>query len=409
MSYTFKSDITSEAYMQFLQLLPHYNIMQTPMWAQVKTGWTHAICGLYQGEELIAASLLLIRRLPLGIKIMYAPRGIMIDYSNIDHLIEFTKGLKNYARKMGAYVVRIDPEIILSKTFKGITTEQAKGHEILERVKCVGYLHMGFAKDFHTYTQPRFNAEYRILNDDGKPLSDEAILTGFDKKVKKFIGRYTEERGIFFENSKSETAVELFSQISEHTEDRQHILLRDLNYFKRIQNAFNDDNVYFFAKIDLDKFISFSEDQIKNGMNTEQAESDIKEAKEIKDKKGNIVTLSALLTIKNKDTAYLMYSGFDDSIFPRFRTTNQLRYEAMKYFRDCGCKVFSFMGVDGNLTDSLSEFKLKFNPYVVEYVGEFEFPVRKFTYSLMTMFFPLIKRLYIRFQLFFKSKKSGGK
>ncbi|MDF2686973.1 MAG: murM, partial [Clostridia bacterium] len=233
------------------------------------------------------------------------------------------------------------------------------------KLKNVGYFHMGFAKDFHTYTQPRFNAEYRITDDEGRKLSDEDILLGFDKKIKKFIGRYTEERGIYFENSNSEEAVELFSQISEHTEERQHILLRDLNYFKRIRNSFKDDNVYFFAKMNLDKFIEFCDKQIKTQVNTDQAVNDIEAAREIKEKKGNIVTLAALLIIKSKDTAYLMYSGFDDNIFSRFRTTNQLRYEAMKYFRDKGCNIFSFMGVDGNLSDSLSDFKLKFNPYVV--------------------------------------------
>ncbi|MDF2685840.1 MAG: hypothetical protein K0S55_1021, partial [Clostridia bacterium] len=104
MNYIFKQNISSEKYMQFLQQLPHYNIMQTPMWAEVKTGWTHTICGLYEGDEIKAASLLLIRRLPLGIKLIYAPRGLMVNYNNAEQLKEFTERLRDYAKSIGAYV-----------------------------------------------------------------------------------------------------------------------------------------------------------------------------------------------------------------------------------------------------------------------------------------------------------------
>ena len=115
--------------------------------------------------------------------------------------------------------------------------------------------------------------------------------------------------------------------------------------------------------------------------------------------------MSALQMIRSNDTAYLLYSGFDDRVFPRFRTTNQIRVEAMKYFRDRGCHVFSFMGIKGDLKDPLSEFKLKFNPCIVEYIGELELPVRPMLYRFMNKFLPFAKRVYIRTALLFKGKK----
>ena len=100
-----------------------------------------------------------------------------------------------------------------------------------------------------------------------------------------------------------------------------------------------------------------------------------------------------------------MYSGFDDSVYPRFRTTNQIRFEAMRRFRDEGLSTFSFMGIHGDLNDTLSEFKLKFNPVVVEFAGEFEMPVRPLTYKFMAKAFPKAKKLYIGLMLKLKGKK----
>lgn len=404
MNLTFKNNIPKDEYMSFLKKSKHYNITQTPMWAEVKTGWSSNLCGLYDDGVLVAASLLLIRKLAPMLKIIYSPRGYLLDFSNKEYLKAFTEGVFSYAKSIGAYLVRIDPEIILSENFMGKESFCEEGYQQLENIKDTGYLHMGFAKDFHSYTQPRFNAEYKLCDENYQKLSDEAILSGFDKKLKKFIGRYTEERGIYFEEKTGVLYAQDFYEISEHTEKRQNILLRDSEYFKRIAASFEDDTVFFFSKMNIDKFIAFTHIQIEKGGDTSQAEEDLQIAKKLREK-SETITLSALLTIKSNDTAYLMYSGFDDIHFSRFRTTNQIRYEAMRYFRDKGCKIFSFMGIDGNLSDPLSTFKLKFNPRVVEYAGECELPVNKFIYKIMTKLFPIMKRCYIRFMLLIKGKK----
>ncbi len=95
----------------------------------------------------------------------------------------------------------------------------------------------------------------------------------------------------------------------------------------------------------------------------------------------------------------MLYSGFDDSVFPRFRTTNQLRFEAMRFFRNKGCKTFSLLGIHGDLNDSLSDFKMKFNPTVVEYAGEFELPTKIIRYWLLSKVMPIAKRIYFKIKL----------
>ncbi|MBO5213283.1 MAG: peptidoglycan bridge formation glycyltransferase FemA/FemB family protein [Clostridia bacterium] len=399
MNYEFIVPMSKSEFSAFTESLPHCNFMQKPQWAQVKNAWQSVLCGLKKEGETVAVAHLLIRRLPLGQKLIYAPRGILMDYSDRESLARFTEELKDYAKSVGAYMVRIDPELILSRKYQGQEVCDELGYDCLKSLTDQGWKHMGFATDFHSYTQPRYNAEYP-LKKEGNPVNDEEMLKGFDKKLRKFIGRYTETRGIFFTHGNSEEDIKLFCEISSHTEERQHILLRDPAYFIRMKEAFGDDCMFFFAKMDLRKFLEFLDSQPQD----EQTQRDRAEAEKWLEF-GEIIPMSALQMIRSNDTAYLLYSGFDDRVFPRFRTTNQIRYEAMKYFRDQGCSTFSFMGIRGDLNDPLSDFKLKFNPTVIEYVGELEYPVKPLQYRFMTKFLPFAKRWYLRLARLLKGKK----
>jgi serine/alanine adding enzyme len=401
MIYRFAANVSEKEYMAWLSTQSNYNITQTPMWAKIKIDWKSTLCLVYSDDKPVAGALLLIRKFAPGLKIIYSPRGFIADYSDGEVVNEITKGVLAYAKKIGACMIRIDPEITLSTYHDNTVLIDQYGKQKMSVLQNLGFIHMGYDKDFHTYTQPRYNAEISLVDSSGVPLSDEALAKTFDKKIRKFIGKYTDSRGIFFEYDFGENAVNRFCNISKHTEERQHIILRDEAYFRRINDAFGPDNVYFFAKINLEKLILFLKEQIKNGDSDTitQAEKDLEEAETLQKDRGNIITVSALLTVKSNSTAYLLYSGFDNSIFPRFRTTNQLRFEAMRFFRNKGCKVFSLLGINGDLNDSLSDFKMKFNPTVVEYAGEFELPVKKFRYWILSKALPIAKRIYFKIKL----------
>ena len=40
----------------------------------------------------------------MNLKMIYSPKGFLIDYTNKEHLNEFTKGIKSYAKKVKAFV-----------------------------------------------------------------------------------------------------------------------------------------------------------------------------------------------------------------------------------------------------------------------------------------------------------------
>ena len=66
--FEFKSGVKEAEYRAFLATC-HYNAMQDPAWAQIKTEWEHDIVGLYRDGEMVGGSLLLIRSLLPGILI----------------------------------------------------------------------------------------------------------------------------------------------------------------------------------------------------------------------------------------------------------------------------------------------------------------------------------------------------
>ena len=106
--------------------------------------------------------------------------------------------------------------------------------------------------------------------------------------------------------------------------------------------------------------------------------------------------MCATLCVSVSDTANLLYGGFNDEVFPRYSGAVAMRFDLMKHCRDRGLKWMSLMGIHGDLQDSLSEFKLKFNPHIVEYAGEFDLPCNRLVYGVMDRLFPVAKRVFLR-------------
>ena len=109
MNYEFKTNIEKKEYDQFTQKAEILSFMQEYGWAFVKHEWKHFHCGLYSDGKLVATALVLKRSLPLGISLMYIPRGILIDYKDQEILKVFTEYLRKLAKREHAYVVKIDP------------------------------------------------------------------------------------------------------------------------------------------------------------------------------------------------------------------------------------------------------------------------------------------------------------
>lgn len=392
----FCSAISETEYLDFLHTFPHYHVLQTPMWAQVKDSWENSVCGMYRNGTLVAAALLLFRRLPLGQTLIYSPRGFTLDYTDEPLLREFTQEIVRFARTRKAYLVRIDPEILLSERQNDRTVTFPEGSAAIRRLEAVGFRHMGYEKDFGSYTQPRFHSEFPLRDSAGQPRSDADILAGFDARMRRQIGRYNQTRGVYFTQNFSPEAIEIFGDIECQTAKRHQIHLRDTDYFRKIKQAFGNDCSCFFANLDLTRFEDFIQQQLQIQEQKEPFLRDLEKIRQLKSQGSTILPLAGILTVKSNDTAYVLYGGFDDRLFPRLSVNYQLRYEAIRAYRDAGLSTVSFMGIHGDLNDPLASFKLKFHPKIREYAGEFEYPVRPFLYRIFQKLFPLLRKLYLK-------------
>ena len=241
--------------------------MQTPAWGDVKRDFDKCLCGIYKDGTLSGCAMLLIKKFPFGAKYIYSPRGFAIDYNDIELLKEFVKGIRGYAISQKAYTVKIDPNILRHKLDKnGLVVEGGFNNEhIINNLTSLGFVHGGFSLNTNDYIQPRFNMCVSLVDEDNVPLSDEKLLGSFDRKARKYVGRYVKDRGYSFEIFETPEQIGELARLVDVTAKRHSIILRNENYFKNMFSSFsktNDISLYF-AKLNFDKLLEY----VQNGKN----------------------------------------------------------------------------------------------------------------------------------------------
>lgn len=393
MKYEFKSGLDKNEYDSFVTNFPGSSFMQQSAWANVKSAWEHDLVGMYKNKKLVATALILKRPLFLGKKLFYIPRGFVIDYNNEELVENFVKELKNYAKKNGGIDIKIDPFVCFSEeNIQTITKKKqmdiykafvnnTKNIDLL--LKRCGFAHAGYKKEVNAYIQPRYTMAIPLKDKDGKVLEKEILKRSFPKNTRNYIGTYQEQRGVSFSYSKNIKDVEKLVSVLECTEKRQHIALRSKSYFETLMKNFPDNAVLFFATVNLDKYIEFlKKDMLENESKREFCEKQIKVTKSLKEKYGNEPLAGATIVLMPTcntgiKVASFLYAGTNTEILPSLKITNGLMFYRLCYALDNGCDYCDLGGVDGSLKDHLSTFKSKFNPSVLELVGEYDLIINK--------------------------------
>lgn len=105
--------------------------LQTPRWAAVKSGWSAQRLGWTDdGGRLVAAALVLHRRLPLGPlgparSLAYVPEGpVVVPDAGAPDPADLLGSLAGHARRHGAFAVRVGPRVPL-RTWRAPTVRAA--------------------------------------------------------------------------------------------------------------------------------------------------------------------------------------------------------------------------------------------------------------------------------------------
>jgi len=405
--YVFKENVEKNEYINFYKQYSKAPIMQEYIWPLLKSNWDSNICGLYKENKLIATALILIKKLPFNISIFYIPRGYLLDFTNKEVLNEFTKHIKAYAKKKKSYLIKIDPYISFNE--KRVNPLDENEHYnfysdnvelIFNNLKELGYVHKGYKKEIRSYLQPRFAMIVPLVKADGTFFTEESFSKTLKRNVRYYLGDYHSKRGVIFNYSNNIDDLDEFINLIHKTEDRQNVLLRNKNYFKKMMELFGDRALLFFGKIDLNKYLEF----IESSYNDNNSEKDLlnkqkEQVLELKKTKGDIITVSASLMVlpsneKGIRMAEFLYEGNDTSILPNLKVNNGAIYYKLMHCLNNNCHYANLGGIDGSLNDHLFTFKSKFNPLVVEFIGELDLPINKFLYIIINVIEPVAKKVY---------------
>lgn len=393
-------ELTTNEFNEYQKKHPLSNYHQTINYALLmsENGYDYDLIGYVDDyDNIIAASLILLK--PIGIKCFYgyAPRGFLIDYENTTLLSNFTNELKKYYYERNVIFIKVNPNIIvneiINKKFNKIPTE------------------------YSYITNNLINNEYKKLKDN---LYFEAMLPrfeaiinlhesnskDFDKNTKNKIKKGI-RKGLNFEKVDKEK-INIFYNLIKNKKDTKEFFWND--YYTAFDKDMNID--LFLVSIDYKAFLEnshylyneelelnnkFNEKLIKNNskkainakMNSDKNllayKNDIMEAtKGMSD--NNKVYIAGALVVRHNDTASIIMSGYDKT-YKRFAPNYFLHYSLINYYKD-SFNYLNLNGIVGNFLEDnpysgLNRFKLGFNPHIYEYIGEYDLVIEPKSYQIL--------------------------
>ncbi len=399
-------NISKEDYMDFALKSPYISIYQLEQWGMLKktTGWISHLVGLYDGENLKGVSLLLQKKLPLGLNLFYSPRGFLLDVNDYELLKEFTLLLREYIKSYKGLMIKVDPNVIYATYDSQGQNKKLIGSKAFENFQKLNYKHFGFNKNFETM-QPRFLCRFKLLD-----TYDETLQT-FSKTTRKNIEK-TEKMGVRA-RCIDESEMDLFVSLLEETGKTKHFAVRPASYYKKMYELMHDYIKLYISYIDTNLYYEYVTNEIEltkkelNDINKqmetinvgnklkiakeqhekklENLTKSLEEAEEMK-KHSKQINIGALLSVFIGNEGITFMSGTDSNykgFNPKYAFYNEHIKECFKQKKE----YCNFYGISGDINPnnknySIYELKKGFRPDIIELIGEFDLIISKFKYNL---------------------------
>ena len=425
---TFKN-IEKEQFDSFVQShKTKSHFLQSLSWGEfskIEKNLTPHYLGLVnEKDEIVAATLLLEKKLPMSFCYFYAPRGFVLDYKKKELVREFTQHIIKFAKKNQAIFIKIDPDIIkTSYNFQNEEHNNPDYDEIFKTLKEVGFKHQGYTKNFETM-QPRYTFRIDLTQ------SLEDIENHFSKTTKQRIAKAKKLDTEVVIGTKDDLPE--FYHLMTLTENRKDFISYNEDYYETLYEIFNGNEnskaTLFLGKVHINKTIKALEKVLKDINNqisilpidnlsksakaklkelTRQKENttnEIEKYKNYKKEYGNDLTLSAHMIIEYGDKAWVLYAG-NHNILSETYVNYSTYFEHIKYCKEKGIKIYDQFGTIGDLSKDnprlgLHEFKKKFGGDYVEFTGEWDYITNPLMYFIFTKLVPIYRKIVRK-----KSKK----
>ena len=404
---------------EFLDFSKNSNItsfFQTTYWGEIKkdNGWDSHFLGLKSGRKIVAATLLLSKKIKLFGTMFYAPRGFLLDYDDLEVLEEFTNNLKKYLKKHNSLFLKINPYIDYQlRNVDGEEIENTKNDLLMNKLRELGFVHNGFYidQDKKKDLEPRWIS---VLDIKDKTMDD--LYKDMRSSCKWRINN-SKKNCLKIIEADEDNLVE-FKNLMKHTAERREFIDRPLSYYQNMFKILKKENLVkvLLVEINFKELMEFSKEELaKKNERLKELEGNSKKAGQIKElelEKTRLTDKIELLknTIdeygEKKIIAggwYMLYGreiiylfGASYKAFMKYNSQYLLQYEMINYAVDNGYEAFNFYGIDGNFDENskgfgLFDFKRGFNACVHELIGEFDLVISPVMYNLYKFSFSTYK------------------
>ena len=389
-------ELTEKEYEKFWENHPLKTFLSAPEISELrkKSNWDTYYVGVKEKNKVIGATMLLAHKRHFDKYEFYSPRGYLLDFNDKKLVDYFTNELKKFIKEKKGYIFRVDPYLIYKE--RDIDGNIIEGG--VDNSKVVDNLYkLGFKK-VSTENMEQVGWMFS-LGLEGK--DEEQIMKEMKSSTRNKI-RKIEKSGIEV-NEIGYDELDRFQSIMEETSKRKGFSNRKLSYYQDMYNLFHDkDEVKFFiTELDLKKYISNLEKDIKEREDKLNSLSDAKyndgakknltneinsitkridDAKSIIEDKGtDVITLSgSMFMLIQPEVIYLSSGNYEE--FLKFDSQYLIQWKLIKYGIEHGFKKHNFYGIPANINEhpkdyGIYEFKRGFNGYVEELIGEFELPI----------------------------------
>ena len=384
-------ELSNNQFDEYSKTHPLGSYCQESKYALVMTdyGYSYDYIGMVDdSNRILAAALILTKRIKGNIKYGYSPKGFLINYYDKELLKMFLKLLTEHYKKQDFIFIKFNPEIIIGETtLKNNLVMNYNGNvRIIDDLKAYNVKRRLELKEFDLM-MPKFNAYI-----DFKSFDINNINRNFRKKIKHGI-----ERGMSLTIGNAKEVDILYN----FTKNKSK---RPISYYRNMYNVLNRDNSIdlIFIKIDFQKYLNhirkkYDMEQLENDnwnkllqinpgerrfvqrkMNSDKIVESLKSkiiyaTNELK--KHPEVIVAGALVVKHRNRISIIASGYNDE-YKRENPNHFLHYAIFERYKP----FFSFCdigGVTGNFEESslykgLNDFKTKFNSKIYEYIGEFD-------------------------------------
>ena len=348
--------------------------------------------GVLKAGKVIAATRMISKKNRFGYNNFYAPKGLLLDYNDIDLLKFFILNLKKYIKHHHGYVLHIDPNVFYkSRDIDGNITDEYDNTNIVNNLKRLGFKHNGFTVGYDNTNQVRWQ---HVIDLEGKTFEEikKSIKANHLNKIKK-----AEKYGITVKEIEYDD-LPIFKSITESTSKQIGFKDKSIEYYRKIYKNFKNEVKFLLAYLNVDEYKKKITDELIS-YNKKYEKFYNKENNSAKEIKKNIDTLNnRLIEIDKYESGLIpisasMFMVFGDEIiylfsgnvdkYNNFYSQYLIQWIMIKYALENKYKKYNFYGISGKFNpgeDGVYEFKKGFGGHVEEYIGDFYLPINWYYY-----------------------------